>query len=222
MSYRPVQTILRHVFVGAQSKVKLVQAGFWSAAYLFVGVCFLIPLLADGHMLLVALGIAGATAFLATFAVSRRRARTIPGDLMSVCGLTLTAPAEYYVGSGVLDMNAAMLWVFSILFFGSSVLYVHMKMRATQTGHTGMKLAERLSLGKLNFLYHFAVIALVTGMGVYQHAPYFALGAFVPMILHAMYGTFRLSGSVLFKQLGFLLLGQSVLFGVLLSGAMQW
>lgn len=216
MSYVPVQILLRHVFVNPQRGEKLRQAAFWSAVYLLPGISALIPVLTQEYPLLLVIGAVAVAAFLAHFILTRHHPGAISGDLLAVCGLTITAPAAYYVGTGAVDGKALMLWLYSSLFFGSSVFYVHMKIHAATLKRTEMRIADRLSLGKFNLLYHTGVIALLVAMSIYRQSMPFAVLAFVPMALHALYGTFTLSSRVRFKKLGFLLLGQSMMFGVLL------
>ena len=76
---------------------------------------------------------------------------------------------------------------------------------------------KKLSLGKANLLYYAAVVAVVAILAAAHIVPTLVLAAFVPMILHGVYGILKLSTRVNFKKLGLLLLGQSILFGVLLS-----
>ena len=76
---------------------------------------------------------------------------------------------------------------------------------------------EKLSLGKVTLFYYAAVVGGVAVLAVAHIVTALALVAFIPMVVHGVYGTLRLSARVHFKKLGFLLLGQSILFGVLLS-----
>jgi hypothetical protein len=69
----------------------------------------------------------------------------------------------------------------------------------------------------MNLLYHIAVISIIGALAALQFTSLVALVAFFPMLIHGVYGTLKLSGKVRFKKLGFLLLGQSILFGILLS-----
>lgn len=222
LSYVPAQGVLRHYFVNTQTEERFRQNAFWSGAYLVAGMSFAVPLLAQGYLLLLVPGFTGMAAFLAHFFLTRRFPKTIPGDLLAVCGLTLTAPAAYYVGTGVLDGTAALLWLFNVLFFGSSVFYVHMKIRATSSKNAEMGIPDKISIGGLNIIYHVVVIAVVVAMSLLYQSLQFAAIAFLPMALHAMYGTYALSRRVQFKKLGFILLGQSVLFGILLLGVVRW
>jgi hypothetical protein len=68
-----------------------------------------------------------ATAILLT--VNARKAvrgedRTVAGETAAIAGLTLTAPAAYYVSAGELNATAIWLWMLCALYFASSVFYV--------------------------------------------------------------------------------------------------
>jgi hypothetical protein len=217
MSYVPIHTILRHMFIQPQPAPKLSQALVWSAAYLGVGVLFMIPLLAQGFWLLLALGVPGVTSFAGNFLLTRRFAKTIPSDLLAVAGLTLGAPAAYYVTSRSMGMTAFFLWLLNFLFFGCGVFYVHMKIHASATKKPVFPMEERLSIGKMNLAYHLAVLSLVAVFSGAHYTPQFAVLAFVPMSLHAVYGTCTLSSRVRFKNIGLLLLGQCFMFAILLG-----
>jgi len=143
--------------------------------------------------------------------------KMIATDLIAVAGLTLSGPSMYYVLTGTLDRTALSMYVLNFLFFGCSVFYVHMKIQASAAKKPGMAWREKLSLGKENLRYHAAVAAVVAILAYVQFIPIFAAVAFIPMVVHGVYGTIKLSSRVHFKKLGFLLLGQSVVFGILLS-----
>ncbi len=216
MSYVPVHTILRHYIVAPQQQDKLDQAWFWATAYFLFGVLFMIPLLVQGYLLLLVIGIVGAISFLGNFVFTRRYPKTIPGDLMAVFGLSLSAPCSYYVVRGTLDGHAVVLWLLNFLFFGCSVFYVHMKIAAATSRKTEIQTREKISLGWLNVMYHVGVVAVVVVLAIYERTNSFALITFVPMAVHAIYGTYKLSNRVAFRNLGFILLAQSMIFGVIL------
>ena len=217
MSYVPVHVLLRHYTGTPSDEVKLEQAKFWAVTYLFIGVAFILPLLAKGYYLLLAIGALGAISFFANFFLTRIFSKTIASDCVAVAGLTLGAPGSYYILTGSIDRTAVLLFIFNFLFFGCSVFYVHMKIRASASKRPEMTWSDRLSLGKMNLLYHIAVISIIGALAALQFTSLVALVAFFPMLIHGVYGTFKLSGKVRFKKLGFLLLGQSILFGILLS-----
>lgn len=216
MSYVPVHTILREVSGLPQGKEKLSASIFWGPIYLSVGLISIIPLFVQGYAHLLTFAVFGAASFFGNYFLTLRGQKSILSDLTAVAGLTLSAPSAYYIASGSLDANAAILWLLTTLFFGCSVFYVHLKIRVLALKKTHIPLVERLTLGRLNIVYHVIVISIVAVLSLYDYTPRTAALAFLPMALHAIYGTLKLRSTVKFKNLGFLLLGHSFVFCLLL------
>jgi hypothetical protein len=217
MAYVPLQTLLRHRFIRPQNNERLCQAKFWALAFGCLGFVSGSLLIVLGFPLLLLFGVLGVISFSSNFLFTRHFQKTIAGDLVAVAGLTLGAPSMYYVAIGRLDTFAFSLWILNLLFFGSSVFYVHMKMRASALKKTDLTLVEKVSIGRLNIIYHFCTLVIVCVLALNHFAPSLAVLAFVPMTIHAIIGTIRLSGNNRYKALGYLLLGQSVLFGLMLT-----
>jgi hypothetical protein len=217
MSHVPLQSMLRNRLGEPQGGEKIRRARFWATASLVAGAAFAVPLLAKGLWLLAVFGGLGAVGIFGNLFLTLRAKKTVVSDLVAVSGLTLTAPAAYYVATGSFNQTALLLWVLNFLFFGCSVVYVHMKIRAAALQKVDLRFAEKLSVGKLNVAYHAAVLSIVGVLALGHYTPEFAFLAFVPMAIHAAFGTLRLTGHVRFKNLGLLLLGQSLLFGLLMG-----
>jgi hypothetical protein len=217
LSYVPAQLLLRHYSGHEQNREKVHQARFWLMVYLMLTAVFVAPLLQKGDSLLLLIGAAGTISFLSNFFFVKQYSRMIATDLIAVAGLTLSGPSAYYVMTGTLDRTALSLYVLNFLFFGCSVFYVHMKMLAAASKRGEMELGEKFSLGKVNLFYHAAVVAIAAALAALNFTSAVALAAFVPMIVHAVYGTLNLTAKVNFKRIGLLLLGQSILFALLVS-----
>ncbi|MDZ7291213.1 MAG: YwiC-like family protein [candidate division KSB1 bacterium] len=217
MSYVPAQTILRKLLVAPRSPERLLVAKIWTVVYLGVGALFMTPLLLQGLWWLLGIGVLSVIAFFVNFALTRHCAKTVLSDLISVLGLTLSAPAAYYTVTGKLDQTAALLWLMNFLFFGSGIVYVHMKLRAVAAKSREFSFGERLSLGKLNLIYHLVVLAIVAILAIQNFTPLFAIVAFMPMTIHALYGTLKLSSTVRFKNLGLILLLHALVFALVLA-----
>lgn len=215
LSYVPVHTLLRELAGIHQGKEKLAAAEFWTAAYLGFGVLFIVPLLYQQLWLLLLIGMYGAASFLGNFLLTRKIQKSIASDLTAVAGLTLSAPSAYYVTTGMLDTKALVLWLLHVLFFGCSVFYVHLKIRVSGMRKDSWRMREKLSVGWLNILYHMVVIILVTVLVFYHLTPSTIVLAFLPMVIHAIVGTVKLSHRIKFRNLGFMLLAHSVLFGII-------
>ncbi len=216
MSYIPFQTILRHLFVQPQPEDKLSRSDFWAAVFSLISVSAGILLLSRGYWLLIPLALAAGACFLANFLLVRRFRKGVSSDLVAVAGLTATAPAVVYVATSRLGPTAISLWILNFLFFGSSVFYVHMKLLASGMKKDAFSFAEKITIGRLNVLYHVVVVAIVLILTLVHLTPRLAVLAFIPMIVHALVGTFRLSSRVRFRYVGFALLTESIAFSFLL------
>lgn len=216
LSYVPVHTLLRRLIGMEIPAEKFDGSLFWMVVYLLFGVVFIIPLLRQDLWYLILIGIVGMISFFGNFLLTRTIQKSISSDLVAVAGLTLSAPSAYYVTTGTIDEKAVVVWILNFLFFGCSVFYVHMKLQATALKKKEWGLEDKLSAGKLNIAYHLVVVLVVVILAVYHFTPTMVTLAYVPMVLHALYGTIQLHRRVKFKHLGFLLLGQSIAFAVLL------
>lgn len=214
LAYQPVQIFLRKQTL---SDEKMRAAKTWAPAFLLWGAIPSIFLFLQGFWLLLPIGVFALAAFFLNVALTRNRPKSIGSDFVAVVGLTTTGPAASYVSSGSLEIGGLLLWLLNVLFFGSSVFYVHMKIRASSLKKEVMTSRDRVFLGQYNILYHVALLAVVAAFTSVSEKSFLAIAAFVPVSLHAFIGTVRLSPRVRFKKLGFLLLAQSVLFAVLLS-----
>ncbi len=219
MSYVPAHIIFRGRSAADQSNEKLRASYLWGSVYLCVGFIFIVPLFLQRYIHLISLTVLGSALFLVNYALTVKGKKNILSDLAAVAGLTLSAPSMYYISTGSIDENAFILWLLNFLFFGSSVFYVHMKIKATSLKKEHLSLRERLTLGRLNMLYHIAAVGIIVTMTIIQYTSQMVALAFTPMFIHVLYGTVKLSSKVRFKRLGFLLLAHSAVFCLLLVRA---
>lgn len=162
-------------------------------------------------------------AALALFAVhgwlTAQKGKSFWGDLVASVGLSVGAPAALMLDGSSDWRQAGLLWLLVSLFFGSSVVYVHMKIKAVSAKLTEPSWEARLRFGRLTLAYHLVVIILIGAIVASGRTGLLALIAYVPMSIHAVVGTIRLAGPVRFRRLGFLLLGHAMLFAILLAAA---
>jgi len=217
MSHAPLQIVFREFSDSPHQREKYVQARFWADAYLALAFVFILPVLLRGYVRLIPIGLLALAALAGTYFMTRNSPRSIPGDLVAVVGLTLSGPAAYYVLTGSFDRQSFILWIFNVLFFGYSVFYVHAKMKAAATKKSVLSLHEKLSCGKHLMAYNVLAISLLLFFFFDRIIPEYSLLAFVPMTTQSIYGTIRLSGQVRFRILGYALLGQALLFGILVG-----
>lgn len=130
----------------------------------------------------------------------RRTERSLAGQLTAVAGLTMTAPAAWYVATGQWEYR---LWALNALYFAGGVLYVKM--------HIATAIA-REATGRWPVLgYHGALAAVAVAtrpVGL----------ALLPAVARAVVGVLRLQPRLRIKRLGWTEVGHSVLFGLLVIG----
>lgn len=210
LAYQPVQSLLRGRSGDPRNR-------FWVGVYGVAGLAFGVPLLVRGFHLLVPVAAFAVGCFLLSVKLARGRRKSAGADFCAVIGLTMGGPSAAYVLNGSLRLDDVLVWILHVLFFGSGVIYVHMKLKATGLKNVHLDLRQRIGLGALNLAYHGFVLAVVSVLVVTQYTPLFAVAAFVPVTVHAVLGTLRLSQTVRFRRLGFILLAHSILFGILIG-----
>jgi YwiC-like protein len=219
LAYVPAQVLLRHYVDVPQQVERFRQAKFWGMVYAGVTIVAGVALLIKGYVVLLVIGAAGGISFLTNFFFVMYYSKRIATDLIAVAGLTLGGPSVYYVLMGILDRTEFFLYLLNLLFFCCSVFYVHMKIQFSAAKKSGMAWRESVRFGKLNLLCLASVASCVGILAALHCIPIVAFTAFVPMIVHGIYGTVNLSHRVQFKKLGFILLGHSMMFGTLLCFA---
>ena len=212
MMYVPLQTILRHRLARQPSDGRQRAARFWVSVFGAIGFVSSLVLVLAGFPLVLLFALLAAIFFGGNFLLVRYFQKTLTSDLIAVAGLTLGAPAAYYTASARIDEMAVSLWILNVLFFGSGIFYVHMKMHASGLKKQPMSLSDKFLVGRMNIFYHLILVIIVVGLSAVHLTPQLAILAFVPVIAHTMLGTARLSSRVRYKSLGFALLAQSLLF----------
>jgi hypothetical protein len=214
LSFVPMHSLM-DAYIIKRRPERFRENAVWCMIYLVVGVGAALPLIRDGFWMIVPLGSTAGLILITHFLLSRSLQKSVVTDIIAVCGLALGAPAMYYILTRSLDIHAWILFVINVLFFSSSVVYVHMKIRVTRGKQSDRTLSEKLAAGRLNLAFHAFVISVVLALSIYRLTPATAVLAFVPMTIHALVGTYRLSFPVSFSRLGFALLTQSIGFALL-------
>ena len=146
----------------------------------------------------------------------RRLERSTTGELLGIAGLSLTAPAAYYAGAGQFDTTAMLLWLLTLLYSGSSVFYVKMKVRHRLLGEAPLRMSERMRLGRATVIYQLLVLALVVGLSLGGSAPILVPVAFLPLTFKNISGALWPRPEKSLRRVGFIELGHAVLFTALL------
>jgi len=216
LSYAPAQTVLRHRSRQRSEDNVPHAATLWGGVFVTLGFAFAAPLVLRGYFLLVPMGAVTIALFAANHLLFQRYGKTLAGDLLGMLALTVGAPAALYVGSASLDERHVILWFLNFFFFASGAFYVHMKIGAAGVKQSSLAPAEKVRLGYHNLLYHVIMFGVLGLSIMVTSTSAILLLAFVPITVHALYGTISLSPRVNFKRLGLILLGHSILFCVLL------
>lgn len=215
LAYVPVQILLR----GSSDSHERHAARRWSIVTLSAGLLVGIVLIDQHTLILFPLGMLAAVFFLLNVMLTRNQPKSLWSDFTAIGGLTLTGPAARALSGGQTGFDEVLLWIFMVLFFGSSVFYVHMKMRAVAMKQSQWTFHDRLRVGVPNIVYHCAVLATVLFVvRTYELSLLIVMG-FLPICLHALIGTLTMTSRVRFRRLGFMLVGQSLAFALIISSA---
>ena len=133
----------------------------------------------------------------------RKTERSVAMQLLAVGGLTLTAPAAWYVATGKLEYR---LWLLNVLYFAGGVFYVKM--------HIATAIARKPT-GRLPVVIYYGALA-----GILAWWP---VGlAFAPVIVRAFVGAARVSPVLRIKRLGWTEVAHSIVFAVSLVALTRW
>ncbi len=142
--------------------------------------------------------------------------KTPAGQLFSMSMLVMTAPSAYYVQTGEFDAVMIKLYLLNLVFFGSGVIYVRMKISAIATKKDKFTLNEKLFIGRYNIAYHISILVLLGILFAKGSIGILILAGFLPVIIHSIMGTFMLERKVKFKKLGWMETAYSILFAVMM------
>jgi hypothetical protein len=164
------------------------QYGFW--LLLVTGIPGLLLLMFNGHQ------------------SSKREDRTFLTETLAICGLTLSAPAAHYVGSGSWGATTWWLWVCSILYFTSSVFYVKFRVAL----HHGKSPDYRKLVARASLLYHLTLAALFLTLITIGILRFWVIPAYLPVIARSVVHNFSPPTSLDLRKIGMTEMGYSILF----------
>jgi hypothetical protein len=141
--------------------------------------------------------------------------RALPMQLLAMTGLTLTAPAAWYVATGRLDAWAWGLWLLNSLFFAGAFFYVKMHLAAAIRRTTA-----GVTTGTVT--YHIALVAALTALVLVGQLPWAVALVFAPAVVRAAVGAWRLSPKLQIKRLAWAEVGYSLAFGLGLIATARW
>lgn len=215
----PLRLLLGHT--GASRPGQRRRARGWAAFYLALGIASALPLVLGNRPLLVLPGIAGAGFFGLRQLLARGHGTSLAGGLVAAAGLTLTAPASFYVATGETGPDAWRLWALCFGFFAGTLVHVQMKLEARGQECAPVAGGELLRRGAADLSTQALLLSSAAGIGATGLWPASAVLAYVPMAAQVIPGTLMPSRKTDFKRLGVLLLAQSVLFGAILASILR-
>jgi hypothetical protein len=151
----------------------------------------------------------------------RKTERSIAMQLLAVGGLTLTAPAAWYVATGALDARARWLWLLNVLYFAGGVFYVRMHIAAAMRRQPFEGFAERWRYGVSVLAYHGGLVVVLLSLASRSVITFWALLAYAPMVARAFVGLGQLGSVLRIKRLGWTEVAYSLVFAVLLIATMR-
>ena len=164
---------------------------------------------------LLTLGAAAALAFVAQAFLKRLgRSTRMASQIVGALGLTVTAPAAYFVSTAHLDARALGLWLASFLFSAHQIYFVHLRIHGAKL--VGLQKKIRQGWG---FAITQALFLVALGLAVRRELlPVLSLLAFAPAICRGTAWFFRAPQALNVKKIGWNEVLQSLAFGLLLSG----
>ena len=133
-------------------------------------------------------------------------------QIVGTMGLTVTAPAAYYVVTGQLNRNAWVLWLVNFLFAGNQIHFVQLRIHSARLNDWSQKFESGRS-----FLLGEMLLATVLLLAWRSHLlPALAALAFLPILIRGIAWFFERQRSLVVRRLGWTELAHAVVFGILL------
>jgi hypothetical protein len=143
----------------------------------------------------------------------RREDRTMSSEMLAITGLTLTAPAAYYVSRGAFDIIALWLWALCALYFASSVFYV--KLRVYSLNQRKEQL--RRQTWRRCAVYHGFLAASLILLALTGSLNLFILAAFSPVLIRSFWQLARPANQINLRRVGVLEIIYSLVFLIFIT-----
>lgn len=161
-------------------------------------------------------GVATALALLAQSGLRTFGRRTrMAAQLVGTVGLTCTAPAAYYIGTGQLDRRAFVLWAANWIFAGNQIHFVQLRIHAARTA----TFSEKFDRGRFFFLAQAVLLVALTIASLWRVLPPLTVIAFVPALVRGTRWFFQRPKPVDVRSLGWSEMKHGATFGLLLAAA---
>ena len=133
-------------------------------------------------------------------------------QIAGAAGLTITAPAAYYLVTGKIDLVALVLWIANWCFACDQIHYVQLRIHAARCHG----LWERLARGRGFFAGQVVLAAAVAWAWQHGIIPTVAALAFVPLVLRGFAWFFQRPEPLAVHKLGRDELTHAIVFGMLM------
>ena len=212
VAQEPILSIMRLRLVRQANRERYSFMLRWLVVYLLiVSTSFTLLVIRYSVWWLFAFGaVAGVVLLLHILLKSERADRKIAGEFLSVLGLTMSAPATYYILKLQLDRTALLLWLLHVLYFASSIFYV--KMRVSRFAHKSNSRTLAWQCGG----YHLFLTVLIVGLVGLRFVPAFVLLAFAPVLVRATLGIVMPEQKLNLTRIGLAEVGFTTIFVVFL------
>jgi hypothetical protein len=160
---------------------------------------------------LMILGPIALSAFLAQALLRKlgRRTRML-SQIVGTLGLTVTAPAAYYVVMGSLDRDAWALWMANFLFAGNQIHFVQLRIHSARA--TGW--SQKFQCGRGFFAGQLILATALLSAWRFALIPALAAFAFLPLLIRGTAWFFGRQKALMVRRLGWTELAHSVIFGI--------
>lgn len=143
-----------------------------------------------------------------------RGARMI-SQIVGAIGLTCTAPAAYYIGTGHLDTRAFVIWIANWMFAGNQIHFVQLRIHAARVA----TFAEKFARGQFFLVGQPILLLVLVWASLWHILPPLSILAFLPVVVRGSRWFFQKPEPLNVKSLGWSEMKQDLAFGFLLAVA---
>jgi hypothetical protein len=160
---------------------------------------------------LVLLGLFAMSAFVAQGLLRKlgRHTRML-AQVVGTLGLTVTAPAAYYVVTGQLNGKAWVLWLANFLFAGNQIHFVQIRIHSAR----GSSCSEKFKRGRSFLVGEVLLAAALLFAWRFHLLPWVAVLAFLPLLVRGITWFFERQKPCIVQKLGWAELAHAIVFGV--------
>jgi hypothetical protein len=208
----PVESLLGAGVVRAQSPEEHRTVGIAIVILAMVVAIALTALFWNGrNRELLVLGLIALLAFAAQAALRKLSRRTrMLSQIVGTIGLTITAPAAYYVVTGELNREAWTLWMANFLFAVNQIHFVQLRIHSARLSGWAQKFQHGRS-----FLLGEALLTVALLLAwLFQFLPWMAALAFLPLLVRGTAWFFERQKTLVVRRLGWTELAYAIIFGV--------